>query len=67
MKIITLHLSMDEAKKVFDALENLRDCDLPLTELAENLGYRIEAADEVEINGIHLKPSRPSDADDTEF
>ncbi len=27
----------------------------------------IEAADEVEINGILLKPSRPSDADDTEF
>lgn len=47
MKTITLHLSINEAKKVFDALENLRDCDLPLTELAENLGYRIEAADEV--------------------
>ena len=27
----------------------------------------IEAADEVAINGILLKPSRPSDADDTEF
>lgn len=47
MKIVTLYLSMDEAKKIFDALENLRDCDLPLTELTENLGYRIEAADEV--------------------
>ena len=45
--MITLHLSMDEAKRLYDSLKHLRDYDLPLTELAENLGYRIEAADAV--------------------
>ena len=45
--MITLHLSIDEAMEVFDALESLKDYDKSLTDLMENLGYRIDAADAV--------------------
>lgn len=48
--MITLHLSMDEAKNLFDELEfwTAKNGALDsIAELAENLGYRIEAADAV--------------------
>lgn len=50
MKTVTLYLSMDEAKNLFDELEfwTAKNGTLDsIAELAENLGYRIEAANEV--------------------
>ena len=44
MKMISVSLSLDEAKRLFDALENVTGND-SIDRFVENLGYRIEAAD----------------------